>query len=57
MHLFKKVFSFLCDVIFFSSADALQKNQELEFDRNKERFLFLKVMLTVFFFSSAREVM
>ncbi|CAH1788947.1 unnamed protein product, partial [Owenia fusiformis] len=24
------------------SADALQKNQELEFDRNKERFLFLK---------------
>lgn len=24
------------------SADALEKNQELEFERNKERFLFLK---------------
>ena len=25
-----------------SSTDALEKNQELEFERNKERFLFLK---------------
>lgn len=24
------------------SSDALEKNQELEFERNKERFLFLK---------------
>lgn len=24
-------------------ADALQKNQDLEFERNKERFMFLKV--------------
>lgn len=26
----------------FSSEDALQKNQDLEFERNKERFMFLK---------------
>ena len=25
------------------SADALEKNQQLEFERNKERFAFLKV--------------
>ena len=25
------------------SASAVQKNQELEFERNKERFVFLKV--------------
>ncbi|XP_049822651.1 cytoplasmic aconitate hydratase-like isoform X1 [Aethina tumida] len=29
-------------VDFTRSADALQKNQDLEFERNKERFLFLK---------------
>lgn len=29
-------------VDFVRSTDALQKNQELEFERNKERFLFLK---------------
>jgi aconitase A len=27
------------------SADALEQNQELEFERNKERFVFLKVCL------------
>ena len=27
------------------SASAVQRNQELEFERNKERFLFLKVCL------------
>ena len=37
----------LCSVVFFysflSSADALEQNQELEFSRNRERFLFCKV--------------
>jgi aconitase A len=28
--------------VFPSSPDALEKNQELEFERNKERFAFLK---------------
>lgn len=28
-------------------ADALQKNQDLEFERNRERFMFLKVRTTV----------
>ena len=27
----------------FYRADALDKNQDLEFERNKERFVFLKV--------------
>ena len=27
----------------FHSPDALEKNHEIEFERNKERFLFLKV--------------
>ena len=29
--------------IFFYSKDALRKNQDLEFERNKERFQFLRV--------------
>lgn len=29
-------------MIFFNSPDALLKNEELEFERNKERFTFLK---------------
>ena len=29
--------------IFLSSPEALEKNQKLEFERNKERFQFLKV--------------
>lgn len=29
--------------IFGYSSDALEKNQELEFERNRERFMFLKV--------------
>ena len=28
---------------FICSPDALEKNHEIEFERNKERFLFLKV--------------
>jgi len=28
------------------SAEALEKNQMLEFERNKERFVFLKVKFT-----------
>ena len=38
--------SFLFYYIFFQlnlSADALQRNQDLEFERNLERFQFLKV--------------
>jgi len=30
------------------SALAVEKNQELEFERNKERFLFLKVVMSLF---------
>jgi len=34
------------------SASAVEKNQELEFERNKERFLFLKViMLSLCYFT------
>ena len=34
----------ICELLFCNfSADALQKNQDLEFERNKERFMFLKV--------------
>ena len=35
--------------IFHVSADALKKNQDIEFERNKERFLFLKVRSTELF--------
>jgi uncharacterized membrane protein len=31
------------------SADALEKNQQLEFERNKERFAFLKVKFCLTF--------
>ena len=30
-------------MLLFHSPDALEKNHEIEFERNKERFLFLKV--------------
>ena len=33
---------------FIYSAGALEKNEELEFERNKERFLFLKVPVVYF---------
>ena len=33
------LFHFFC----LFSADSIEKNEELEFERNKERFLFLKV--------------
>jgi len=32
-------------------SDALDKNQDLEFERNKERFVFLKVNLSLLVFS------
>ena len=35
------------------SADALEKNQQLEFERNKERFAFLKVSTGALSFSSS----
>lgn len=31
------------NLIIVNSPDALEKNHEIEFERNKERFLFLKV--------------
>lgn len=34
---------FICLVVLFDRADSLNKNQDLEFERNKERFEFLKV--------------
>lgn len=34
---------FICLVVLFDRADSLKKNQDLEFERNKERFEFLKV--------------
>lgn len=37
-----KIVSYPKFISFVSSADALEKNQELEFQRNKERFKFLK---------------
>ncbi|ELR46544.1 Cytoplasmic aconitate hydratase [Bos mutus] len=33
---------FICLVVLFDRADSLKKNQDLEFERNKERFEFLK---------------
>lgn len=42
-----------CDFLFsLHSSSALEKNQEIEFERNKERFLFLKVTKLVLFWSS-----
>ena len=38
------------------SADALEQNQELEFERNKERFVFLKVCLYFCFFIYLSEI-
>ena len=34
---------FVIVMLLFYSPDALEKNHEIEFERNKERFLFLKV--------------
>lgn len=34
-------------VDFARTTDALAKNQNLEFERNKERFTFLKVILVI----------
>lgn len=46
-----RVFSMLCKYLLFfylfCSEDALKKNQEIEFQRNKERFQFLKVRISV----------
>lgn len=39
-------------MLWLCSADALEKNQQLEFERNKERFAFLKVSTGALSFSS-----
>lgn len=38
------MFVYCTCIYFYYSADALEQNQELEFERNKERFVFLKVL-------------
>ena len=35
-------------ILFSNRPDALQKNQDMEFERNKERFMFLKVSKVIF---------
>lgn len=40
-------------VDFARTSDALAKNQNLEFERNKERFTFLKVSTVLYFCSNS----
>lgn len=43
-------------VDFARTSDALAKNQNLEFERNKERFTFLKVSTVLYFCSNSRGI-